>query len=351
MAQDLEFRKVQKGDEQGLSQIFREVFNVDLDLTYWHWKYYQNPVGEHQMVVALDKNKIVGLFGSIPIRIKVGTHVLLASQGVDIVISPRYRKRGTFFTMEKITKELCFKNNIDLNYAFTIKETYRVFTKLYRFRGVCPIYNMSKVINPTLYLQQKLHLKSLAGVLGFTGKQVIKVLSKKRLSIPKELKIVEVTHFDNRFDDFWHKEAKNFKIAVIRDSHFLNWRYIDNPSPYKIFGVEQNGYIKGFIVLKCSQEEVKRGQIIDILFESGQEMILDLLLTTAIKYFFEQRVDVITCWMLEHWPAFKALKKKGFIKRETPHDFIIRSLTANLPNEYFMDKSKWYITMGDSDYF
>jgi hypothetical protein len=140
-------------------------------------------------------------------------------------------------------------------------------------------------------------------------------------------------------------------MAVVRDSKYLNWRYIDSPNAYKIFSVERHQLIKGFIVLTFEEGATKRGRIVEILVEQGQKAVTNLLLTQAIGYFFDQGADVINCWILEKSPAFTALEKRGFVKRETPHDLIVRSHTYGLSNEYFADDSKWYITMGDSDYF
>jgi len=351
MVKDLEFRRLKKDDEEGLSRLFWDVLKNKKDSKYWHWKYYQNPAGEHMMIVALDKDKIIGVTGTIPEKIKVGSRVLLSSQPVDVVILPEYRDRKTFLKMEEIAREECLRNGVKLNYGFSVKITYHISTLLLRFVGICPIFNMTKILNPTPYLRQKIGAQSIADVFGFLGKQSIKTLNKKKVSIPKELKIEEVRQFDHRFDDFWYREAKNYELAVIRDSHYLNWRFLENPTPYKIFCVTQNESIKGFIVLKCSQEEFRRGRILDILVESAQKRIIDLLLTKAINYFLEQEVDVITCWMFEHWPIFQALKKRGFIKRESPHHLIVRSFMDDFSNEYFQDKSKWYVTMSDSDYF
>jgi len=351
MAKDLTFRRLQKGDEEGLSQLFWEVFNVRKDSNYWHWKYYQNPVGENFGIVALDKEKIVGTTAFIPAKIKIGSRERLSAQGTDVVVLPEYRAKGTFIKIIRRGIEECVKSGVNVNYAFSIKITYRIGTRFLGFVGICPMFNMAKVLNPTPYLEQKKGKGLLTNVLGSVSKRAIKMANKKKLSIPQGLRLERVTQFDHRIDDFWSKESKNYQIAIVRDSQYLNWRYVKNPMPYEIFSVEQNQSIKGFIVLKCSQEEVKRGRIVDILVESGQEKITNLLLTKAINYFLEQGVDVITCWMLEHSPIFEVLKKKGFIKRETPHDLIIRSSMPNFPNEYFSDKSKWCVTMGDSDYF
>lgn len=351
MGKDLEFRLFQKGDEQGLSHLFREVFEVEKDSRYWDWKYYQNPAGQHSIIVALSGGRVVGTAGLLPIKLKIGSTEVLSAQGIDVVVSPEYRSRGTFIKLSKLSIEECIRNGADLSYAFSIKITYRVCTKFLGYAGIFPVFKMTKILNPTPYLQGKMGAGIITNIVGPIGRQAFKIANKRRLVVPRELKINEVTHFDERFDDFWRQECKNYEIAVVRDSQYLNWRFIRNPSPYKIFCVEQDRSIKGFIVLKCFQEEVRRGRIIDIFVQSHGDAIIDVLLTAAINYFIDQGVDVVACWMLEHTPILQALKKRGFVKRETPHDLIVRSFTDDFPNEYFQDSLKWYVTMGDSDYF
>ena len=351
MAKNLEFRKFRRGDEEGFSSLFREVFHVEKDASYWGWKYFRNPAGQHMIIVALDKDKIVGATGTIPARFKVGAKEIIASQGVDIVLLPQYRDRGTLFKIEKIARKECQDNNVKFNYAVMIKKTYRIFTKMLGFVGVCPLFNMTKVLNPTPYLRQKIRVGLLASPLGYVVKQVINVLNRRKLSAFHGLTTSEITRFDTRFDDFWSKEADHYEVAVIRDSQYLNWRYVECPVPYKIYSAQENGSIKGFIVLRYFQEDIKRGRIVDIFVEKGREDIADVLITRGINYFIDECVDVITCWMLEQWPIIESLRKRGFVKRETPHDLGVRSFTDEFPNEYFADKSKWYLTMGDSDHY
>jgi hypothetical protein len=83
----------------------------------------------------------------------------------------------------------------------------------------------------------------------------------------------------------------------------------------------------------------------------GDTQIIHLLLAKAINYFVEANVDVITCWMLEQWPFFEALQKKGFVQRDTNHDLMVRTYVTDLEREYLNARSRWYMTMGDSDYF
>lgn len=347
----LEFRRLRQGDEQGLSRVVSEVFNVNNDPAYWDWKYFQNPAGEHMVTVAVDGSKIVGVQGYLPGRLKYNSKVYLSAQNTDMAVLPEYRSGGTFLKMHSKAMEYGPKKRGALCYGFPNKTAYRLASCL-EYAGVCPMFNLTKVLNPIPYVQRKVGLRLLTDLFGSIGKRVIVSMNRKKLLLPQGFRMVEVTRFDSRFDEFWHREAENYPIAVVRDSQYLNWRYIDCPTSYKIFCVEKDGSIKGFVVLRyLRDEDVTRGRIVDILIEWGQEQIGELLLTHGIDYFIDNEVDVVTCWMLEHWPMFKILRKKGFVKKQSPHYLVANSQVADISSELFADMSKWYMTMGDSDYW
>jgi len=346
----LEFRRLRQGDEQGLSRVVSEVFNVNNDPAYWDWKYFQNPAGEHMVTVAVANGKIVGIQGYVPGKLKCGSKIFLSAQNTDMAVLPEYRSGGTFLKMHSKAMEYGPRKRGALCYGFPNKTAYRLVSCL-EYAGVCPIFNLTKVLNPMPYVQRKVGLRLLTDLFGSIGKRVIVSMNRKKLLLPQGFRMVEVTRFDSRFDEFWYEEAENYPIAVVRDSQYLNWRYIDCPTSYKIFCVEKDSFIEGFVVLNCLQDkEIKRGKIVDILVKWGQESVASLLLTQSVNYFIREEADVITCWMLEVWPIFDVLRKRGFVRREAPHYFCVNSYVPDFPKEYFVDPSRWYITMGDSDY-
>lgn len=354
MARKLICRRLERKDGAQLSELQKEVFGVNRDSAYWDWKYFQNPAGEHAMYVAIDpsSDRIVGEHGTIPIKMNIGAKECLSSLGVDIVELPEYQKGGPFFRLHKLATEEG-SSRTAFTYAFTIKKTYRIFTRLLRFKGVCPVCNFVKILNPTPFLQRKIKIRFFARLCGSIGRQIIKLRSNRKSPIPDELTARNVEQFDHSFDRFWQQKVKKYDIMTIRDADYLNWRYINNPeATYKTIALKQTeeGSIEGFIVLRTVQKEIKRGYIVDILVANNGDELVQLLLSKAVDYFYTEGVDSISCWMLEHTPIAATLKKTGFKLRETPHDLIIRSYTADVPKEYLIDKFKWYFTIGDSDF-
>lgn len=350
--QGLHFRRLERKDIRSLCELFYEVFGDGKGTDYWNWKYFDNPAGRHASVVAVEGDRVVGILGGVPVKVQTGADQMLVCQGVDTVIAADHRRSSTFFKLEAAVADEMVRRGLIFRYAFTIKETYGLFTGGRGFSGVCPIFKMSKVIDPTPYLDQKVGMGFLTGVVGGVARGAISKWNQKRLSTPEDLELFDIDRFDDRFDDLWREEGEHFEIAVARTSDYLNWRYIEAPQAYKVFGVQSSAGVEGFIVVGCYREEVLRGRILDIMVRRGQKTALDLLIAKAVNYFVEQEVDAVTCWILDQWPAFDALKARGFVPRETPHDLIVRSyFPEDVQQDYLREPSRWYVTMGDSDYY
>ena len=348
----IQYRRLCRDDIEGLCELFYEVFGDGKGPCYWRWKYYENPAGPHASVIALDGRRVVGILGGVPVKMKVGDQSLVVCQGVDTVVAAGYRSASTFFRLEDAATQEMIARGLVFRYAFTIKETYRLFTTARGFYGVRPILNLSKVINPKPYLRKYVAAGFLADMVGGVAKGTIRQWNKKTPAPPDGLDIVDIDRFDNRFDRLWEKEAERFNIAVVRSSGYLNWRYVEAPKKYTVFGLESKDSIKGFVVLACYKEEVVRGRIVDMVLENERKDLADCLVAVALNYFVDQEVDAVTCWIPERRPAWHALRDRGFVERKTPHDLIVRSYFPEIvADDQVSDGSKWYVTMGDGDFY
>ena len=347
-------RRLEKMDNEQLSDLQMKVFGRKRDEKYWDWKYFQNPAGEHAMYVAVDpeSNTIVGEHGTIPMRMRAGEREITSAQGVDIAILQEYQKGGPFFQLHQHATEEA-SSRAELTYAFSIKKTFRIFTRLLHFKGVCPVCSYIKILDPTPFIRWRIKSKLIAGLCGGLGKMIINLRNQGKPVVPDGLELYEIQHFDHRFDEFWQGNAEKYDIMIIRDSQYLNWRYIKNPeTTYKIFalGEVEGGAIKGYIVLATVEGEIKKGYIVDILVEKRGDEWAKMLLLQAAHYFLGERVDSFSGWMQEDSTLTSAFKEMDVRVHDTPYDLMICPYSSEIPVEYFLDKSKWYITIGDSDF-
>ena len=98
----LQYRRLERRDLKSLCELFYEVFGDGKGTDYWEWKYFRNPFGEHASIIALARDRVVGVLGGVPVQIQVGNEVFLVCQGVDTVLAPDYRRSSVFFRLEKL---------------------------------------------------------------------------------------------------------------------------------------------------------------------------------------------------------------------------------------------------------
>jgi len=347
----LELRRLQRGDEERLVDIYREVFGVELGVPYWRWKYFDNPFGDPVMYVALDGDRIVGEIGGILCNVRAGGKEALAVQVVDIVILPEYQKGGPFFKLEKLGRKEAAERGVGLSYAISIKKTYKISTRILKYKGVCPIKRYMKVLDPSPYLKHK--MGPLGGVIGGAGKVGLKLIQKGRLSGGKGVEVREEKDFGPAFDELWEREAPNYEIAVVRRTPYLKWRYTDSPiNDYRVIAAHAGGVLRGYMVLGTSEQaEVKRGRIVDLFMEKDNEDVAAALINHAQDIFYAEGCNLVVTWLPENGWLAALFEKARFAPKETPHDLIVRPEAGEYDEEYLKDPSNWHLSMGDSDYF
>jgi len=347
----LNIRRLKRGDEENLVEIYRDVFGVELGVRYWRWKYFENPCGEPTMFVALDGARIIGETGGIACNVMVDGRDSRGVQMVDIVVLPEYQKGGPFFKLAKLVRQTEQAEGALLSYAISIKKTYKISTRILKFRGVSPIKRFIKVLDPSPYLRKK--MGPMGGLVGGVGKLGLSVLRPGRLTEDKGLRVVEIKGFDERFDDLWERVGPSYNIAVVRSSEYLEWRYTRCPiKDYNIFAAVAGERLDGYVICAFYMEEgIKKGRIVDIFVEKGNKGSAGLLINRAVDYFREEGCALAVTWGLEGSWLSPLLQKASFAVKDTPHDLITRVENDVMDIDYLRDVQNWHFNMGDSDYF
>ncbi|EMR73716.1 hypothetical protein MCGE09_00487 [Thaumarchaeota archaeon SCGC AB-539-E09] len=110
---DYHVRPYQPGEEERLVELLNFSFNgwpqFDLDCSpveHWKWKFLENPLGLHSIVVAEIDDKIIGLGGEFYQYVKVGDKLLYSCRGGDLAVHPDYRRMGVSNRIRDLRDEL-----------------------------------------------------------------------------------------------------------------------------------------------------------------------------------------------------------------------------------------------------
>lgn len=279
------------GDAWGGGAIGGDVFD---------WWFDGNPAGSLRSVATRDGN-VVGAAGHSLYRMVVGGKERLGQFSVHAVTAPEARGLGIFQALEHRHEEEGQERG-----------------------STCALIFASRRIRPLLL-----------GPLGWTQIDRRRVWARP---FPRGTPAQAVERFGERHDAVSAALAARLGNHVVRDSRYLNWRYLDAPRPYRAFDVTSGGYaVVGFTT--------KRGRrvalLMDLLAEPGD---VDVLLRGALA---EARGTTALLAVPSPVLARSRLLRHGFVPTSYRLDFMGKGLAEPLDAR----AEAWTVSLGDTDFF
>jgi len=332
----LEIRPYKSGDEAGFQKLDQLVeihpWNRR-NLANWQWKFKgNNPAGEPIMIYAENNGEIIGHFSTIPMNYWFDGEEVVGSNSVAMMIDPAWQNKGLIkFVADRLIKEL-EEQKIPFTYGYPNDNAYDLHIKLLGYKDVA---------------KQRL----------FRKKMKNKGDNRSETEF-ENLKWQKIECFDDRVDILWNKVKNDFMAIVIRNSAFLNWRYLDRPDvPYYCFGAFNGDDLEGYCILKLYQDEnTLRGHFIDLFTQDGNSDCGQFLVENGLKYFNDKDVDETTLWM-QGSPFFEdILKEFGFHVggvSDGGWPGVTRPMICRFNVELekyrtLLNEKDWYFTMGDT---
>ena len=365
MTQRWKVRIYQDGDEKGIVNLMNRVFpHSNYDIRRWLWEYKNNPCGYLAAVATFD-GQIVGHMGLVPVNMKVGNHILKGGQAVDLAVHPNFRRQGMSLKLGENLMKNATEKGVSISYGFPNEASYSSMRK-YGWFEVTEVPFLIKFLNKSIVLKSL--LPRLYFFLRQSGKSFLHfsrytlswyanfLLSirrdrRSRMQISENLQIRTVSFFDDRINDLWNTVSKDYAILVVRNAEYLNWRYVKKPNGnYEVFLAEKDDTIRGYVILTTWMTRYQKvGYIVDIFANSKNTM--QHLIHTAIEYFNDKKVDLISSWTMKGSPYYMVLTENGFVHNYFPKGIrlIARVNLRKLLELYKNTQENWYVTMGDSD--
>lgn len=349
-------RLYREGDEQVIFNLMRPEYGMSSrHRSHWYWEHKHNPFGGSLIGVAEHNGQIVGHISFVPLKMKIGENVVVASQGVELIVHPDFRRLGIFSAMEGLLLGEVEKKGILITYSFPTQPVRKGHSK-YGFFDVSNVlvlikcfdaYNALIHKNP-IFKKGKFFLRSVLRPFDSVFRAFFKT---RKMPLIESLRVAEISSFDDRINNFWDSVSREYGILLVRDKKYLNWRYFEKPDQdYKVLVAEKDRRVLGYMVLACEEvKNLKAGCIVDMLVSFNETDVIQCLISKAIEYFVKEKVDFITCWTLKHSPLYKILKDNGFICSHSKHTLTARLNSPILSEKFVKDPRNWYVSMGDSD--
>ncbi|GAB4350155.1 MAG: hypothetical protein Kow0099_33590 [Candidatus Abyssubacteria bacterium] len=229
--------------------------------------------------------------------------------------------------------------------------TYRVWQKDPDLE-VVDFYYGKRYLHMEKTLRRFVRSHMLSRALGCLLDSVLQLWWNRQTRSASEIRITEVSRFGQEYDEFWKEVSKDYGVLTVRDSHFLNWRFMQcMKKRYHIAEVRRCDRLSGYIVLRSNHLNTKlgAGQIIDYLTSREDTLSLSALLGYAVQYYRNQGLRTITVLLPKVESHCETFRKFGFIaNRKDPIKLAFQTkYDRTLKGNLFCVNS--FFTLADSD--
>lgn len=314
---------------------------------FYRWKYFGNPLGDAIVGVATSGDSVVSVVAAAPKRIWISGKIMLGYELGDFLTDENYRKRGLFSRLIELVCREAETRGSSLVYVRPNENSYPILASKLSFQEAQQL-DARRFVIPSHTLSRKTGIP--ARLLGLSGMDwVLKTRCIPRLP-GSDVTVIPVERFGEETDELWRRASSSYGFALVRDSTYLNWRFSDCPTPYKMWRAIRNGRTAGFLVTSANPTN-RTAALVDLFAESNDEEAMRALLATGMGSLLDSGTRLISTWTLrgsKPSPTHELLQRAFPIRSKQHLHLAFRLL---LPQEITLPLSsqKWHFTLGDCD--
>lgn len=344
-----------RGHDEQFRLAFQKAFNSEVGEHYMIWKYWENPWKTNLNYVALLEGRVIGALGCLKKKLQVGGRLVTAAQEMDMFVVKEYRQLGVYFNLFRHRAANAGQHDIAFSFGVTSAFLRELTLRLFQFSDICEIPHLCKVITTHKIIRNRIGNGTLRKSLASAGDTMLRMHERiaSIIRMPtRDVEIVRTHTFGKEYDEFWGEVSRGLNTAVIRDSSYMNWRYFENPDTHFTSLVARRGKrIEAVLVFTEIERDSKEALLMEFLLRPGEEAAGLVLLHEAIRMWREDGVEIAWCWMLRTAPGHSILRRLGFFPRRRELYLQVRSVDGSIPLPLLADHTKWYLTLGDTDFF
>jgi GNAT superfamily N-acetyltransferase len=326
--------------------LFHERFPGNTVGNFCAWKYYCNPLGDAAVGIAVARERVVSIAAAVPKFIQVGSKTLLAFELGDFITAPEYRKRGLFSGLIQMISDEAAKRDAHFVYVRPNSSSFRILSGHLSFRELQKI-DERRFIKPSAALERKTKVPASIWR-GLGADRIARALFFPRAS--REVDVEPIVEFGAEVDYWWASIAANFSFALARTRDYLNWRYVQCPTPYESFVARRNGRFSGYVTMLVLQTQ-PIGYILDLVTDPKDRETAGHLLRYALNAMLARGVRTTFTWTLQgdsRSVCAKFLKRACPFASRPPLHVAVRFLQGQ-DEKVALPADGWQLNLGDFD--
>jgi len=288
----------------------------NFNLSYFKWKYCDNPYVSHPLgIVALYNDRVVGFRGYFPTKWQIPPsedEIIILCPG-DTCVHPDHRRKGLSVIMGNTAiEQYAQKYKIFLNMTST-----KISLPGYLRIGFLPILDKTYITRC-----------SLLGLITY-------ILTRKKRASMQEARIAfgefESILVENRprphemAEIVTNQKRNSRKITLLQNQQFFHWRFNNKRNKYVFYYCRKNNKLTGYVVVGLSQNNL-RGYILD--YAEDDETSIEKILKHIIK---SRYFDIISIYNFNLDPIFLQILQRLSFKKKNLMRMIESRFTGEVP--------------------
>jgi GNAT superfamily N-acetyltransferase len=326
---------------------FAERFPDGTVQDFYRWKYFGNPLGDAIVAIATAGDAVVSVVAASPKRLWLSGTAVVAYELGDFLTADSYRGQGLFSRLIELACHEADVRGARLVYVRPNDVAFPILAGKLSFFEARRM-DASRYVVPSYLLSSKTRITpSFFRAIG--ADELLRAFCIPRFR-DDTVNVVSIERFGDDADQLWSKAAEGYAFAVVRDSRYLNWRFADCPTPYKMWRALRGGATAGFIVISKNRHNTV-GRVIDLFTEKNDMEAARALLATGMGNLLESGIREVSTWTLQGdaGSAAHALLRRAFPFRRKKHLHLAFRILAGKEVSLPLTSQNWHFTVGDSD--
>lgn len=349
-SEELRFGPLQESDLQGISDLITRMSDDkglrlrDKSAGYYRWMYLENPAGPAVVHSARLGERVVASFALAPKRFQVDGRQLVIGKTMDMFTDPEFQGRGLIKRCTTAVFEGAKAAGIAGWCVTPSVNSYPIFKDKWGYREDLRILFRARVLKFGPLLGAVLKP---AGLLGRVVDGVRALLPHRDPGLPDGYQVDHLERFDHEADRLWGEVGPGYKVALVRDAAYLNWRYVENPDDYTMLGLRRDGLLVGIVVLaETVRRGVRCGEIVDFVAPAEDDEVLKLLVQVAVEHSRRAGHALVQAWTVKDTTLDARFRVAGLGVKRTEIKFLT---SPDLPDPLLRDPNAWLLTQGDGN--
>lgn len=317
----------------------------------WRWMFLQSAarLGVEPMVwLYRGKAGVQAHQGAIAVRLHTAAGERTTGWFVETMVLEKARGKA-------VGPMLVAKAKQDLPFNLSLGQTAQMRELQFRlgWEQVAPLQTLAFVLNGRAVVANK--LPGPAAWLAGTVLDVRQMAQRQRgRRTPPHYVAREVDRFGDAHDALWTRAKPHYTVAVVRDSSYLNWKYVDQPGQ-EFVRVELlgEGTVQAVAVVAFQEPAgpypYRRARLTDVVVPAGDADLVWALFDAVRRLSQGRQADLIVFDVINASLVRQALAY-GFVRREPTRVLLVS--VGEQPDEVALltrEPANWLVTRGDSD--